>query len=90
MVATRTKLKRRRGYTRLSGKRQVTLPLAAVEAMGLEPGAELRVEAVGGQIILTPQEGLAERRERAIRLAAGALTGLYEPGYLDQLRDEWR
>ncbi len=58
--------------------------------MGLEPGAELRVDAVGGQIILTPQEGLAARRERAIRLAAGALTGLFEAGYLDQLRDEWR
>ncbi len=58
--------------------------------MGLEPGAELRVEAVRGQIILTPQEGLVERRERAIRQAAGALTGLYGPGYLDRLRDEWR
>ncbi len=45
---------------------------------------------MGGQIILTPQEGLAVRRERAIHLAAGALTGLFEPGYLDQLRDEWR
>ncbi|MGB6771065.1 MAG: AbrB/MazE/SpoVT family DNA-binding domain-containing protein [Candidatus Dormiibacterota bacterium] len=86
----RTKPRRKRGYTRLSGKRQVTLPLAAVEAMGLEPGAELRVDAVGGQIILTPQEGLAERRERAIRQEAGSLTGLYEPGYLDRLRDEWR
>jgi hypothetical protein len=58
--------------------------------MGLETGAELRVDAVGGQIILTPQEGPAERRERAIRLAAGALTGLYAPGYLEELRDEWR
>jgi bifunctional DNA-binding transcriptional regulator/antitoxin component of YhaV-PrlF toxin-antitoxin module len=85
-----TKLKRRRGYTRLSGKRQITLPLAAVEAMGLGPGDELRVDAVGGQIILTREEGLAERRRRAIQLAAGTLTGLYKPGYLDHLRDEWR
>jgi AbrB family looped-hinge helix DNA binding protein len=88
-VATRTKLKRRRGYTRLSSKRQITLPVAAVEAMGLGPGDELRVDAVGGQIILTREEGLAERRRRALQLAAGALTGLYEPGYLDHLRDEW-
>jgi hypothetical protein len=48
------------------------------------------VDAVGGQIILTREEGLAERRRRAIQLAAGTLTGLYEPGYLDHLRDEWR
>jgi bifunctional DNA-binding transcriptional regulator/antitoxin component of YhaV-PrlF toxin-antitoxin module len=89
-VATRTKLKRRRGYTRLSGKRQITLPIAAVEAMGLGPGDELRVDAVGGQIILTREEGLTERRRRAIQLAAGTLTGLYEPGYLNHLRDEWR
>lgn len=85
-----TKLKRRRGYTRLSSKRQVTLPLTAVEAMGLAPGEELRVDVVEGQIILTPEEDLADRRRRAIRRAAGALTGLYEPGYLDRLRDEWR
>ena len=89
-MATRTKLKRRRGYTRLSGKRQITLPVAAVEAMGLGPGDELRVDTVGGQIILTREEGLAERRRRAIQLVAGTLTGLYEPGYLDNLRDEWR
>ena len=58
--------------------------------MGLGPGDELRVDTVGGQIILTREEGLAERRRRAIQLAAGTLTGLYEPGYLDNLRDEWR
>ena len=58
--------------------------------MGLGPGDELRVDTVGGQIILTREEGLAERRRRAIQLAAGTLTGLYEPGYLDHLRDEWR
>jgi hypothetical protein len=48
------------------------------------------VDAVGGQIVLTREEGIAERRRRAIQLAAGTLTGLYEPGYLDNLRDEWR
>jgi AbrB family looped-hinge helix DNA binding protein len=89
-VAPRTKLKRRRGYTRLSSKRQITLPVAAVNAMGLGPGDELRVDTVDGRIILTREEGLAERRRRAIQLSAGTLTGLYEPGYLDHLRDEWR
>jgi hypothetical protein len=58
--------------------------------MGLGRGDELRVDAVGGQIILTREEGLAERRRRAIQLAAGTLTSPYEPGYLDHLRDEWR
>lgn len=86
----RTKLKRRRGYTRLSSKRQVTLPLADVAALGWTPGDELRVDAVAGQIVISAEDGPGERRRRAIRRVAGALTGVYEPGYLDRLRDEWR
>ncbi len=29
------------------------------------------------------------RRRIAIRETSGALTGSYEPGYLDRLRDDW-
>jgi hypothetical protein len=29
------------------------------------------------------------RRRDAIQGTAGALSGLYEPGYLDRLRDDW-
>lgn len=86
----RVKPTRRRGFTRLSGKRQVTLPLRIVEELGLAPGDELRVEADGDRIVLSREEGLAERRRRAIDALAGSMPGVYEPGYLDRLRDEWR
>jgi len=33
-------------------------------------------------------EGI-ERRMAAIRRTSGALTGVYEPGYLERLRDDW-
>lgn len=69
---------------------QVTLPLSIVEELGLAPGDELRVTADGDRIVLSREEGLAERRRRALREVAGSLPGVYEPGYLDKLRDEWR
>ena len=82
--------KRRRGYTRLSSKRQVTIPLQALDQVGLGPGDELRVEVDrAGRIVLTPASVGAERR-RAIAETAGALTGVYEPGGLERLRDGWR
>ena len=86
----RVKPTRRRGFTRLSGKRQVTLPVRVVEALGLAPGDELRVETEGNRIVLSREEGLAERRLRAIDAVAGSMPGVYEPGYLARLRDEWR
>jgi AbrB family looped-hinge helix DNA binding protein len=89
-VKERVKPTRRRGFTRLSGKRQVTLPLRVVEELGLEPGDELRVDTDGDRIVLRREEGLAERRRQAIREVAGTMRGVYEPGYLDRLRDEWR
>ena len=30
-----------------------------------------------------------ERRRTAIRRTSGALTGAYEPGYIERLRDDW-
>jgi bifunctional DNA-binding transcriptional regulator/antitoxin component of YhaV-PrlF toxin-antitoxin module len=74
----------------LSAKRQVTLPIRLVTQLGLEPGDELRAEAVGGRIVLTRAASLAEQRLAGIDEAAGSLAGVYEPGYLDRLRDEWR
>ena len=86
----RVKKPRRRGFTRLSSKRQVTIPLQALEQTGLGPGDELKVEVDGaGRIILTRAQDRADRL-RAIEETAGSLTGVYEPGYLDRLRDEWR
>ena len=31
----------------------------------------------------------AARRREAIRRTSGALSGAYEPGYLDRLRQDW-
>jgi bifunctional DNA-binding transcriptional regulator/antitoxin component of YhaV-PrlF toxin-antitoxin module len=89
-MAERVKPKRRRGFTRVSGKRQVTLPLKALEETGLGPGDELKVEVdAAGRIVLTPAHRVFDRRA-AIRASAGSLTGVYQPGELERLRDEWR
>jgi AbrB family looped-hinge helix DNA binding protein len=86
----RVKLSRRRGFTRLSSKRQVTLPLVVVEQLGLVPGDELRVDADDDRIVLRRTDSLADRRLRALEQLAGSFADVYEPGYLDRLRDEWR
>ena len=86
----RVKLARRRGFTRLSSKRQVTLPLRVVEQLNLHAGDELKVEANDGRVVLSKEEGRATRRLRAIDQVAGSLPGVWEPGDLERLRDEWR
>lgn len=81
---------RRRGFTRLSSKRQVTIPLQALEQTGLGPGDELKVEVdPAGRIVLTPAGAVADRR-RAIEQTSGSLARVYEPGSLERLRGEWR
>ena len=82
-------MKRRKGYTRLSGKHQVTIPQAVVESLGIEAGDELKVEAENGRIVLEPALSVADRRRAALHRFAGKYSGLYPPGYLDELRDEW-
>jgi bifunctional DNA-binding transcriptional regulator/antitoxin component of YhaV-PrlF toxin-antitoxin module len=86
----KVKRKRRRGYTRLSSKHQVTIPIAVLAESGLAAGDELKVEAEAGRIVLSPADGVRERRLAAIERGAGSLTGAYPPGYLDDLRGEWR
>jgi len=89
-MADRVKPGRRRGFTRLSSKRQVTISLQAQEQTGLGPGDELKVEVdPAGRIVLTPAASVADRRE-AIEQTSGSLAGVYEPGGLERLRDEWR
>ena len=87
------RIKRRSGFTRLSPQRQITLPLAVVEQAGISTGEELAVEVDPlGRVIVSRsgQETIAERRRRALARAAGALPGVWPPGALDELRDEWR
>lgn len=76
--------KRRRGFTRVSSKHQVTLPVAALAEAGIEPGDELRVVPAGpGRLAL-------ERVEDPLVRFKGALSGVFAPGFLEELRDEWR
>jgi len=74
---------RRRGYTRVSAKHQVTLPVDALERAGIRTGDRLRAEVRG------PGEVLLVRDVDPIERFAGALTGVYRSGELDGLRDEW-
>jgi hypothetical protein len=56
----------------------------ALRRAGLRPGDELIVEAAGaGRIVLV-------RADDVLAQHAGSLTGVYEAGYLERLRDEWR
>jgi bifunctional DNA-binding transcriptional regulator/antitoxin component of YhaV-PrlF toxin-antitoxin module len=67
----------------LSPKHQATIPNDVVTAAGLTAGDELRVEADGpGRVVLV-------RVDDPIIEFAGALTGVYGPGYLERLREEW-
>ena len=86
-------VKRRRGFTHLSPKRQITLPVSVVERAGLTIGEELAVETVDeGRVIVSRSSGesVGDRRRRALDRAAGALPGVWPAGALDDLRDEWR
>ncbi len=68
---------------RVSSKNQVTLPVAAMRSAGLEAGDEVVVRAArDGEIVLA-------LRGSRVRHHAGVAHGIYEPGEIDQLRDEW-
>ena len=87
------RVNRRRGFTHLSPKRQITLPLAVVERAGLQIGEELAVEAdAEGRVIVSRPSGetVGVRRRRALAKAAGALPDVWPAGALDELRGEWR
>lgn len=83
--------KRVNGQTRVSDKNQVTLAVQALREAGLAPGDELRVEAAGaGRIVLTRVPSEAELDRAVLSATAGALDGVYPPGYLDDLRQNDR
>ncbi len=68
----------------ISRKNQVTLPVDALRAAGLEPGDDLRVQAVGpGRLELVRAEDMVEE-------FAGVFDAtVYPDDYLDKLRREW-
>jgi bifunctional DNA-binding transcriptional regulator/antitoxin component of YhaV-PrlF toxin-antitoxin module len=74
---------RRRGASRISAKHQVTIPVDALRAAGLEVGERVVARSDGpGRVIL-------EREDDVLDAFAGSLTGTYDAGELAALRDEW-
>ena len=69
--------------SKVSSKNQVTLPVEVMRAAGLAPGDEVAVRRVGEGEILIAARGSRVRRH------AGIASGIYQPGELDRLRDEW-
>jgi len=68
---------------KLSTKNQITLPVDALRAAGLEPGDEVTVRPVrSGEIVI------AARASR-VRRQAGIADGVYRCAEIDELRDEW-
>ena len=68
----------------ISRKNQVTLPVDALRAAGLEPGDDVLIEVVGpGRLELV-------RADDLIQEFAGVFdASVYPKGYLDELRREW-
>jgi AbrB family looped-hinge helix DNA binding protein len=69
--------------SKVSSKNQVTLPVEVMRAAGLAPGDEVAVRRVGEGEVLIAARGSRVRRH------AGIASGIYEPGEIDRLRDEW-
>jgi bifunctional DNA-binding transcriptional regulator/antitoxin component of YhaV-PrlF toxin-antitoxin module len=68
---------------KISAKHQITIPIRAMRDAGLRTGDRVRAEAHGrGRVLLVREDDPVERH-------AGSLTGVYQPGELDRLRDEW-
>jgi bifunctional DNA-binding transcriptional regulator/antitoxin component of YhaV-PrlF toxin-antitoxin module len=78
-----TNVKNRPNGSRISSKHQITIPAKALRAAGLRVGERVVARVDGpGRVVL-------ERADDVIAEYAGVLHGVYEPGELDRLRDEW-
>ena len=69
---------------KVSSKNQITLPVEAMRVAGLQAGDEVTVRPVGDGEVLVAARGSRVRRH------AGIADGIYEPGELERLRDEWQ
>jgi bifunctional DNA-binding transcriptional regulator/antitoxin component of YhaV-PrlF toxin-antitoxin module len=68
---------------RISSKNQVTLPVESLTAAGLAAGDAVAIEAEG------PDRIVVRRAVPDVDSALGVFEGVYEPGYLDRLREDW-
>lgn len=69
--------------SRISSKNQITLPVRVLYEAGLQAGERLVAHVEGpGRVTLVREGNLIEE-------FAGSLTGIWKPGDLDRLRDEW-
>jgi len=67
---------------RISTKNQITLPVAALDEVGLRAGERVTIEPAGnGELRI-------RRATTSFEDAFGALTGTYPVGYLEQLDAE--
>ena len=69
---------------RISGKNQITIPVSALSEAGLRAGDGVVIEPVGDGELRVRRDALT------FDSAFGALTGIYPPGYLEQLDREER
>lgn len=67
----------------MSSKNQVTIPVDVLRDVGLETGDELRFVADG------PGRMTVERVHDPLMELAGAATGAFPPGFLEEMRREW-
>jgi hypothetical protein len=74
---------RRRGFSRVNARNQVTLSIQILHDAGIRPGDRLRAEALGSGTVLLVRDN------DPVSEFAGALTGVYRAGELDRLRREW-
>ncbi len=76
--------------TKLSSKNQITLPVAMVRRLGLEPGRKLMLRLEGDRIVLKPEP------EDWVDYYHGRLKGVYGStieemdAYVRKERDSWR
>ncbi len=83
MTEVKQRRTRRKGFTRISRKNQVTLPIDVVVRAGLKPGDVMAVELkTSGEIVLRAEVDPLDKY-------IGMFNGMYPPGYLRALRDEW-
>lgn len=77
------RVKNRWRGAKISEKHQVTIPIAEMRIAGLEAGERVIARADGpGRVVL-------EREEDVLESFSGSLTGVFDHGILEQLRNEW-